>query len=135
MNTRTFAKAAALTLAATTAFGAAAPAMAANTCRNVQLEVINKTGDKINIVDIDYWDPAKGRDGGWRSEPIKNETLNNNRTWRETRNLEKVNKRRTKMRVEYRIKGKLGGWSFKKYKKNSGSFTCDARDTVSVTLK
>ncbi|MBV7258329.1 hypothetical protein [Erythrobacter crassostreae] len=134
MNTHTFTKTAALTLAAAAAFGTAAPAMAANTCKNVQLEVINDTGAKINLVDIDYWDPAKGRDGGWRSEPIPNETINDGDNWRETRNLEKVNKRSTKIRVEYRIKGRFGGWSVKKYKKNSGSFTCDARDTVSVTL-
>lgn len=126
---------AALGLASAAMFGAATPAFAGSTCKNVQLEVINETGDKINIVDIDYWDPAKGRKGGWRSEPIKNETLADDGNWRETRNLERVNKRKTRIRVEYRIPGKFGGWSLKKYSKKSSRFTCDARDTAKVTLK
>ena len=125
---------AATAIAATGMLGLTTPAHAGNACKNVQIEVINKTGGTINIVDIDYWDPAMGKKGGWRSEPIKNEELGKNKTWRETRNLEKINKRKSKLRIEYRVKGKMGGWSFKKHKKFSDGFTCDARDTVSVTI-
>ncbi|WP_284126373.1 hypothetical protein [Parerythrobacter aestuarii] len=128
MNTQAFAKTiAAASLAAVATLGIATPAHAANSCRNVALAFTNDTEAKINIVDVDYWDPAKGRNGGWRSEPVINETLEPGTTWRETRNLEKVNARETKIRFEYRIKGKLGGWSFKKYKVETNAAVCNSR--------
>ena len=114
--------------------GFAAPAQAGNTCKNVQLSVYNKTGETINLVDVDYWDPAFGSNGGWRSEPVKNITLVNDAVWRETRNLEKVNQRSTRLRIEWRKKGKLGGWSLKKYKTISGYKTCSERMEFSITV-
>ncbi len=125
------------TIAAATVAGllATSPAHAGNACRNVQLYFTNDTGANVNIVDIDYWDPAKGRNGGWRSEPVINETVADGQTWRETRNLEKVNERRTRVRFEYRIKGRFGGWSFKKYTKKTGWSVCSDRDDMGVTVE
>ncbi len=113
----------------------AAPALAGNACKNVFLQFANNTSGKINIVDVDYWDPSKGSKGGWRSEPVRNETLSRGAVWRETRNLEKVNQRTTKVRFEYRVKGKLGGWSTKKYKVSTGSKTCANRTTFSAAAR
>ena len=88
MTTRTFAKtAAALALAATAAFGIASPAMAGNTCKNVSLEFTNNYDHKIDIVDVEFWDPSKGKNGGWRSIAVINETLQPGDEWDETRNL------------------------------------------------
>ncbi len=122
-------------IAATFAMGmvGAAPAHAGNTCKKVAMEFTNDHSHKINIVDVDYWDPAKGRNGGWRSIGVFNETLQSGDTWDETRNLKKVNQRSTRIRFEYRKPGKLGGWSFKKYKVESDSFTCNRRDNVEVS--
>lgn len=133
MNIRTFAKTASLALVASAAMGTATPAMAGNTCKKVAMEFTNDFDHKINIVDVDYWDPAKGRNGGWRSIGVVNETLQPGDTWDETRNLSKVNQRETEIRFEYRKPGKLGGWSFKKYKVNSESFTCARRSNVEVS--
>jgi len=134
MNRRTFAKTAALALAAATAVGGAAPAMAANACKNVQLAFENNTSKTINIVDVDYYDPAMGKGGGWRSEPIINEDIRPGATRRETRNLEKVNQRYTRVRFEYRKPGKFGGWSFKKYTVTTDRFMCDHRDEVAASV-
>ncbi|MFL0355447.1 hypothetical protein ACI5KX_03120 [Erythrobacter sp. GH1-10] len=134
MNTRTVTKTAAtIALAATAAFGAAAPAMAGNTCKNVAIEFTNDTGGKIKIVDIDYWDPAKGRNGGWRSIYVRNEKLSPGVTWDETRNLRRVNQRQTKLRIEYRLPGKHFGWRLKKHKVISDSFVCSRRDSVELS--
>ena len=136
MNTRTLTKTAAtLALAATAAIGLATPAMAGNNCKKVSLEFANNYNHKINIVDIDYWDPAKGRNGGWRSIGVFNETLQPGAEWDETRTLQKVNERLTKVRFEFRKPGKLGGWSFKKYSRTSDEFTCARRAEVAVTAK
>ena len=122
-------------LVSTSIVFSASSAMAGNSCKNVFLEFANKTKGKINIVDVDYWDPSKGSNGGWRSEPVRNETLKKGAVWRETRNLESVNQRKTKVRFEYRIKGKLGGWSVKKYKVTTGSKVCSNRTTFSASAK
>lgn len=136
MNTQAISKTiAGASLAALATIGLATPAHAANSCKNVALAFTNDTDAKINIVDVDYWDPAKGRNGGWRSEPVINETLDPGTTWRETRNLEKVNARNTRVRYEYRIKGKFGGWSFKKYSIETNSDVCSSRAEYSATIE
>lgn len=122
-------------LALTGAAIAASPALAGNTCKNVFLEFTNNSGQTVNIVDVDYWDPARGSRGGWRSEPVRNETLRNGAAWRETRNLEKVNQRQTRVRFEYRIRGKLGGWSVKKYHYTTGTQVCSERASFRASLR
>lgn len=102
----------------------AAPAHAGNTCKDVQLAFENNGSDPINIVDVDYWDPAKGRNGGWRSEPIPNQTISPGSVWRDVRNLEWVNKRETRVRFEYRVPGRYGGWSFTKKHTIETPFVC-----------
>jgi hypothetical protein len=72
----------------------------AKTCRKVHLEVNNRTGKNIKILDLDYWDTESEK---WRSEPVRNEMIRNNRVWQETRNLEHVHNQNVKIRVEYRV--------------------------------
>ena len=78
-------------------FGAA-PAMA-KACKNVHIEVKNVSGKSITVYDLDYWDSESEK---WRSEPVKNTPIRNNRTWQINRNLERVNGQSVKVRVQYK---------------------------------
>lgn len=105
----------------------AAPAFA-KACKNVHLEVKNTTGQTIEIIDLDYWDSESEK---WRSEPIPNETIRNNRTWQANRNLERVNGQSVKIKVKYKHKKKhwnklLKRWKWKTVKSThtSSSKTC-----------
>ena len=71
----------------------------AKACKSVYIEAKNQTGNKIKIVDLDYWDVESEK---WRSEPTKNESINNGRVWQTTRNLERVNNQDVKIRIEYK---------------------------------
>ena len=106
---------------ATAAAGTMAPtpAEAGNTCKSVNTIVVNHTGNKIKIMDLDYWNPASGR---LKSEPIRNKNIRHGQTWSVVRNLEQVNARNTYVRIEY--KERVGRkWSAKKYW-SSGSSVC-----------
>ena len=107
----------------------------AKNCRKVHLEVHNQTGVPIKIIDVDYWDEESEI---WRSEPIKNEVINNNRFWQESRTLEHVYNQDVKIRYEYRIqKDRLFGngkkWSSKK-RKYSAVRQCKKYKDYSVTI-
>lgn len=133
MNARNITKtAASIALAATAAFGAANPAMAGNACKDVQLEFQNNRSTPIKIIDVDYWDPSKGRNGGWRSEPIRNAEIAPGDPWRDTRNLERVNHRQTKVRFEYRIKNEDDRWSWRKYSRITELKLCTTRENFEV---
>ncbi|MVA98175.1 hypothetical protein GN330_13070 [Nitratireductor sp. CAU 1489] len=111
----------------------AGPAMAAEGCKKVYLKVVNQTGARIKVIDLDYWDPSSNR---WRSEPTKNEVIPNGQVWQETRRLERVNAERTRLRVEYRLpksKG-FGKWG-KKKKGYSGYATCTHGKAYQVVLR
>lgn len=89
-------------------FGAT-PAFA-KACKNVHIEVKNGTGNKIKILDMDYWDSESEK---WRSKPVKNEIINKNRTWQKNYNLGRVNGQDVRIRIKY----KKQKWSkfFKKW--------------------
>ena len=98
----------------------------AKACKKVHLEVKNATGAPIKIVDLDYWDSESEK---WRSEPVRNVKINDNRTWQATRNLERVNGQPVKIRVEYKKQKwskllKKWVWKAKKSKYYSGSKHC-----------
>ncbi|MGY6276769.1 hypothetical protein [Methylomonas sp. MgM2] len=76
----------------------------AKNCRKVHLEVRNQSGHPIKFVDLDYWDSESEI---WRSEPVRNVVIKNNRSWQETRTLERVYKQDVKIRAEY----KTGKWN------------------------
>ena len=80
----------------------AAPAMA-KACKNVHIEAKNLTGQSITIVDLDYWDSESEK---WRSEPLKNVPLKQNRTWQVNRHLERVNGQSVKVKVKYKYRAK-----------------------------
>ena len=112
----------------------ATPAMAGKHCKDVYISAINKTGAKIKIIDLDYYDPAYSK---WRSEPTPNEVIASGKIWQETRRLEKVNAKKTKIRVQYRkakTKG-AGKWSFKVYNAYSRAKTCGKGSSYEVTIR
>lgn len=78
-------------------FGAT-PAFA-KACKNVHIEVKNETGAKIKILDLDYWDSESEK---WRSKPVKNEMINNDRIWQKNYNLGRVNGQDVRIRMKYK---------------------------------
>ncbi|MDH3241762.1 MAG: hypothetical protein OEO83_13975 [Alphaproteobacteria bacterium] len=90
----------------------AAPAAASEHCRDVYVKVTNKTGDKVKIIDLDYFDYGLGKKGRWRSEPTKNEVVPKNQVYQTTRRLENVKAEYTKIRIKYRKPKKFGVGTF-----------------------
>ncbi len=113
------------------------PAQAeAKSCRKVHLEVNNRTGKTIKVIDLDYWDTESEK---WRSEPVRNEVIKNKRAWQETRNLEHVHNQRVKVRVEYRMAKwnkflKRTTWS-KKKRYIAPAKKCTKRADFSMTIR
>ena len=115
---------------------AATPAFA-KACKKVHMEVKNKTGEQIKIVDLDYWDSESEK---WRSEPVRNVNINNNRTWQATRNLERVNGQPVYLRVEYKEKKwsrllQKRVWKAKKSKFYSGTKHCTRNTEFLMEIK
>lgn len=109
-NKRNITKTTVLAISTILLFGTfAATPVFAKACKNVHLEVKNTSNKPIEIVDIDYWDSESEK---WRSEPVPNEIIHKNRTWQESRNLERVNGQPVKIRVEYK-RTKWKKWSKK----------------------
>lgn len=103
----------------------ASPAFA-KSCKNVHIEVKNTSGQEIKIIDLDYWDSESEK---WRSEPVSNQVIKNNRTWQINRNLERVNGQPVKVRVEYKVRKwnklmKKWVWKARKSNKKSSSKQC-----------
>lgn len=111
------------------------PAQAKN-CKKVHLQVNNQTGKTIKIIDLDYWDTESEK---WRSEPVRNTVVKNNRAWQKTRRLEHVHNQNVKIRVEYR-KAKWNkflkrvSWS-KKQKYISSPKKCTKYADYTMTLR
>ena len=102
-------------------------------CKNVYVSAINKTGATIKIIDMDYYDPAYSK---WRSEPTKNQLIPAGRNWQETRRLERVNAKKTYVRIQYRkpkTKG-IGKWS-KVFTAYSATKTCQNGSNFQIVLR
>ena len=134
----TFAKislgvAAAIISAASMSMTAPAPAEAAfNICKKVKLHVDNKSKKTVRLFDIDYYDYAKSK---WRSEPIRDFIMQPGAKYRVTRNLEKVNRTQTKIRVKYRTLKSNGRWDNAKYwYYDSPVKVCKHRTTFKVNI-
>jgi|GEM_PF-2787758 len=125
LNTTSNVKKAALSLGAIILLSTlgAAPAMA-KACKDVHIEAKNLTNKHIPITDLDYWDSESGK---WRSEPVPNTPLSNNRTWQINRNLERVNGQPVKVKVKYKYRAKkkysklLKRWTYKTVRKTHTS--------------
>lgn len=106
----------------------------AKACKNVDVQVHNKTGKEVKIIDLDYYDIESGI---WRSEPIINSTVGNGRYWQVERNLERVNGQDVTIRIDYRVRLKDRGFKQWSKVKNAKSSTarCGADSFYSVTLK
>ena len=114
----------------------AAPAFA-KACKNVHIEVKNTSGQEIKIIDLDYWDSESEK---WRSEPVSNQVIKNNRTWQIQRNLERVNGQPVKLRVEYRERKwnkllKKWVWTARKGKKHSTSKQCKRNSEYMISIR
>ncbi len=110
-----------------------APAYAGKHCKNVYVSALNKSGAKIKVIDMDYYDSAYNK---WRSEPTRNEVIPAGKNWQESRRLEKVNAQATKIRIRYR-KAKSKGltkWSAKVHKAYSSSSVCGNGSTYHISL-
>jgi len=99
-------------------------AAASEHCKDVYVKVTNNTGGKVKIIDLDYYDYGIGKNGGWRSEPIKNEVIGKDKVWQATRRLENVKAEDTRIRIKYRVKKKVA-YSVKVHKsKKSAKKKC-----------
>ncbi len=109
------------------------PAQAGKHCKKVYISAVNQTGAKIKIIDLDYWDPAYSK---WRSEPTRNEIIHHGNVWQETRRLEKVNAKATRVRVQYRKVASKGPfkWSVKVYNAYSTVSTCGKGSSYKVRI-
>ena len=101
-----------------------------NHCKDVYLSVVNGTGERIKIIDLHYYDPAKQI---WRSEPIGNEEIAPGNNWQETRTLEKVNKKKIRISIRYRVEEE-DGWSKKIDQWAPSRFVCDKNDSYEFTV-
>lgn len=112
---------------------ASAPALAGKHCKAVYITASNHSGNPIKIIDLDYYDPAYRK---WRSEPTRNEIIRHGQVWQETRRLEKVNAKLTKVRIQYRKAAKKGPfkWSTKVYNAYSNSSTCGKGSAFRVRI-
>jgi hypothetical protein len=92
----------------------AAPASASTSehCSKVYIKVTNNTGDKVKVIDLDYFDYGLGKKGRWRSEPTKNEVIGKGQVYQTTRRLENVKAEYTKIRIKYRKPKKFGVGTF-----------------------
>lgn len=122
-----------LALTSCSSFLISSPALASRHCKDVYLKVVNKTGDDIKVIDLDYYDPAYKK---WRSEPVSNEVIPNNQIWQETRRLERVNEKNIRIRVEYRVPDskRMGGWSKVRTKESSSRQICSPGKIYEVTV-
>ena len=107
------------------------PAEAGNTCKRVYMRVDNATGNRIKVIDIDYYNPAQRR---YKSEPTRNREVPVGQTWSDTRNLEQVNARRTWIKVKYRKQKPNGRWS-KVKSKTSIPAVCGRGSQYAVVLR
>ena len=111
----------------------ATPAEAASRhCKDVTIQVTNNTGEEIKIVDIDYFDPSAI--GDWRSEPIGSHRVDNGDTWEKTRRLEKVNRKETQIRVDYKLRDIDGDWGYTRHA-DSDLAVCRQGSTFSVSIQ
>lgn len=101
-----------------------------NKCKNVTVQVMNKTGKQIKVIDVDYHDYNKDI---WRSEPTKNRKIGKGKTYTNRFNLEQVGNAHTQIRVKYRIKKGMGWSKVKKSWSNKGF--CEDDKTYRVELK
>lgn len=97
----------------------------ADTCKNVQAKISNKTKDTIDVISIDYPTP----DGQWRNGLSLKKPLQPDIVWTQTLDLEEASDAKTQLKVSFQTdKGA-------KRAANSPSFTCKNNQSVSVELK
>ena len=99
---------------------------------NATVRVVNGTSGSINVVDLDYLDTNIGN---WRSNALPNTKIARGGTWQKTHRLRNVAGEPTRVRVEYRKEGKLGGWSFKKYTAQGNRQTCSDGTVFAVYIQ
>lgn len=112
---------------ATAALGAA-PAFA-KSCKDVQINMDNQSGQTIKIVDIDYQ-----YGGRWGSEATPNFILHDDATASRERNLERARGETTRVWVEYKMHKPRGGWG-RKVGVFSDAQTCANGAIFDVVLK
>ena len=109
------------------------PAEAGNTCKSVYVKVLNRTGGPIKIIDMDYWNPAKGR---YESKAVGNKVIPNGQPWTDVRSLQRVNARKSWILIKYREakSGGFGKWT-KVMKQRSGASVCHKGSVYKITLR
>ncbi|MDH3742557.1 MAG: hypothetical protein OER56_13270, partial [Hyphomicrobiales bacterium] len=102
-------------------------------CKDLTVKVVNKTGKKIKIIDLDYRDKLKNK---WRSEPTKNKVVKPNGTWRTTRWFGKIGDEATQFKIKYKRHKKKGlkKWSSRQDYRVSTS-RCRNGQTYTMVIK
>ncbi len=85
-------------------------------CKDVRIVGKNKTGKKIKVVDIDFYDYQKN---GWRSKNTWNKKLENGETFDRKYRLQKVGGDATKVKIQYKVHE--GGWKWSRMLSSSSS--------------
>ena len=111
----------------------AAPALAADKCKNVKLTVKNATSDTLKVKKFEYYDFDKKK---WRTEALfgvdGHQKINAGKSWQKTRSLEHVDDDKIKIRVTYQHQ--IGGTKWESNKSvTTGSFVC--KDNMSRTIR
>lgn len=103
-------------------------------CDDVHVTVKNMTTKRIKVIDLHYYDPARQK---WYSEPITNEIIPAGRDWTITRDLEQVNKKKTRISVRYRVEegnSRSDDWSNRIDQWAPSRFVCDAGDAYAFSV-
>ncbi len=65
-------------------------------CKNVYVKATNRTGKRIKIVDVDFYDTKQKR---WRSKIVSNQEIPPGEVWARTMKLQKVGGDETQLRI------------------------------------
>ena len=97
----------------------------ADTCKNIQAKISNKTKDSIAVISIDYL----ATDGQWRNGLTLQKPLQPNIVWTQTLDLADTGEAKTQLKVSFQTEKGTSRST------NSAAFACKNNQSVSVELK
>lgn len=97
----------------------------ADTCKNIQAKISNKTKDTVDVISIDYL----STEGQWRNGLTLKKPLQPNIVWTQTLDLDDSSDAKTQLKVSFQTDKGTNRSS------NSSAFACKNNQSVSVELK